>query len=92
MGSATVGVFLRLRGERALVPEDRRESEDELDHETADRVGRLGRDLDDTWVMVSPGIYRLREDMPQIPEPVEAPSLDDVLRDGLPNGVPAERE
>jgi hypothetical protein len=30
--------------------------------------------------------------MPQIPEPVEAPSLDDVLRDGLPNRVPAERE
>lgn len=72
------------------MPEDRRESEDEHDH---DQVGRLGRDLDDTWVMVAPGIYRLREDMPpQTREPLDAPSLDEALRGELRDRAPAERD
>lgn len=71
--------------------EDRREREDEHDDGT-DRAGWLGRNLDDSWVMVSPGIYRLREDVAGSGPPLESPSVDDTLLGELPTKVPAERD
>lgn len=58
------------------VSEDQRERDDEHDL-LNDVAGWFSRNLDDAWVMVSPGIYRLREDMPErearlpTPEPAE---------------------
>jgi hypothetical protein len=69
------------------VSEDQRERHDDEDFAN-DAAGWFGRNLDDAWVMVSPGIYRLREDMPRRgPGPPGDP-----LRRELPTGAPVERD
>jgi len=78
--------WLLLRGELRTVSEDQRERDDEHEDLDPDVAGWLGRNLDDSWVMVAPGIYRLREDMPG----QSAGQLDEALRLELPGDAPVE--